>query len=554
MIMNDMNSGFGSINPFSRKKDGDFSNLSTNKWNDHPSPINFSKMVHEEDKNEDHDKQLELLNQSYVTGKIGDKIIAIPLIYPLPKVESEQIKRAKKSKRRIIQQYGTEKDQTPAIDQLEQEEKDFQEKTTSIESEREVNVSIMENEFYNLLDESPSFIEETSPDQEISSEIMEESNPLVNEFLLMLTRDTKHNTIMQEDESSSLENEFSLMLEKASTHKEMDSSSSDEEDHSLEEEKVSLNQTDKAPLKEESNSIENEYVQREESSSMLDKEDSHQEDSGKQENAASLLEEIYNQLEESSSNYELSTFLEKDYCMEEEDESPLIDENRFIDISLDDKKRKKSSIEERFEKELLNGDESEDQFSSLPIKKKLFDDCIPKRKVSIVKLPLLLAKITVDIDIFETVDLSIPVENVSKVDWSLQSYDCKVILPSTIVFLKGVLIADVEFRNKGTTNLHSTKISVSWSKTTKVDWLYPPKLPSKSQKEFIFSSHNDEKISSHHEFTQLFAEEIDSEIRMIHFNSSEEFHPCADMTQFDIQGSALLSIDLLQEQFIHLNH
>ena len=63
-------------------------------------------------------------------------------------------------------------------------------------------------------------------------------------------------------------------------------------------------------------------------------------------------------------------------------------------------------------------------------------------------MAVLLTRLELDIDIVETIDL-LTLENISKVEWSIQSLDCKVAPPSTTVFIKGELIADIECINKG---------------------------------------------------------------------------------------------------------
>ena len=61
-----------------------------------------------------------------------------------------------------------------------------------------------------------------------------------------------------------------------------------------------------------------------------------------------------------------------------------------------------------------------------------------KRILPIVKIPVLLANLNFDIDLFDSFQLEIPIENISKIDWHVHSFDCKVLLPSPNVFLKGI--------------------------------------------------------------------------------------------------------------------
>ncbi|MEH7117997.1 hypothetical protein V7128_11330 [Neobacillus vireti] len=745
MIMNHRNSQSGRENPFSKKRDGNTSNLSTNNVNDHPSPFNFSKMEQEE-KNKPKVKKAPQRNQSLITGKIGDKIISIPLIYPPPKVESKQVKGVGKTPEQPVLPNNVQIEGTSVLEDVEQKEGNFGKGVSKGESEREGNVSLMEEEFSSLLEESPSLIKEPSLILETSSELTEESNPLINELFLMLDEESESNSpileetesiddiiaekiiaILEEedddsfmeeitslfeaesppfhnenslslerestvlvkenflsleeestvsvkenlfsleeesaptedtslllreespsqlewdsvstkkeftlfseedslsveeesisfreknsisleeesthfldddtsldnqssttfeeenaeplkeesmaekektflfkddsdlnfDESSSYQDEFSMMLEKAATNEQEDTDLSDKKKKEVSTKDTdeppsrrvkenaqwekSPSQSDKKGSDHEESKSEEKNAQQEKSPSQSDKNDTDNKEPKVMKKSSLLLEELYSQLEESSSHQSESD--EIDYYKEEE--SPFLD-----DIFPKCTKGKKDQIEERFEEELLKEEESEDQCPSMPTEE-CKHECEQENGPT-VKLPVLLAKLLVDINIFETVDLPFPIESVSKVEWSLQSYQCKVILPSTTVFLKGVLVADVEFKGDGMKTIQSMKIPVSWSKTTKVEWLHSPKMPNKSQKEYIFTSENGEDITTHYEFTQEFADEIDAEIRVVHFSINEEFHSCEMETQFDIQGSVTLSIDLLQEQFIHL--
>ena len=87
-------------------------------------------------------------------------------------------------------------------------------------------------------------------------------------------------------------------------------------------------------------------------------------------------------------------------------------------------------------------------------------------------MPVLLAKLNIEIDIVENIKFFMPLENISKVEWSMGSLHCQVVLPSTTLFIKGELIAEIEFINNGVNNIiHSLKVPIPWSKTTTIHWL-----------------------------------------------------------------------------------
>jgi hypothetical protein len=187
-------------------------------------------------------------------------------------------------------------------------------------------------------------------------------------------------------------------------------------------------------------------------------------------------------------------------------------------------------------------------------KQKFFDDCTEKKPSIIVKLPVLLAKLNIDVNIVENIEMFLPIKHVSQVIWTLKSIDCHVISPSTTVFLKGVLVADIEFVNSGKTNtIHAIKLSVPWTKNTTVDWLTLPDIGRSSQKEFMFQSQHAIETSFHHEFQQEFTEPIRKQIRKIDFVWHHDIDAHSDELKFLINGTANLCVDLYQDQCLNLN-
>lgn len=292
--------------------------------------------------------------------------------------------------------------------------------------------------------------------------------------------------------------------------------------------------------------------------------------------ASLLLEEFSSMLEESSTTLdkspfrmeESSSYLESIHSMHEET------------VKLPSKREEPVSLQDKFSSMLEDDESFEEKFSSIheesspfqeeisPMLKKSYSEKVeslltldkssPKRddqkqQSPIVKLPVLLANVNIDIDVFETFDLLFPLENVINIEWSIQSFDCSVILPSSTVFLKGVLIADIECSNKGNAStLHIVKLPISWMKTTDVDWLSLPELSRSSQSEFMFQSPLDKEVSSHDEFHQEFTGQIDNNLRNIHFVWHQELCSQLEIQKLHIEGVAYLSIDLLQSQYVEL--
>lgn len=181
-----------------------------------------------------------------------------------------------------------------------------------------------------------------------------------------------------------------------------------------------------------------------------------------------------------------------------------------------------------------------------------FINNINKRKPATVKMQVLLSRLETEIDIVETVELLRPIENIVKVEWSIQSLDCKVVLPSKTVFLKGEFVADIEFSNKGLeSRIQSIKVSIPWSKTSSINWLVVPDYPHSRQNEFQFQSHNEHTSSFHYESHHKFSEPIHSHLKQTDFVWHQELN--SKDKHLQVNGVAQLSIDFLQEQYIELD-
>ncbi len=169
-----------------------------------------------------------------------------------------------------------------------------------------------------------------------------------------------------------------------------------------------------------------------------------------------------------------------------------------------------------------------------------------KENSKIVKLPVLLSNLDFEIEIFDSFKLFVPLENILKMEWSMQSLDVQLPLTSTTVFLKGELVATIEYVSKNSAySLHSVKIPISWCKPINVTWLASPIVSGIQQKEFIFQ---DEKgISSHYEYEQHYAEKIQYALRHISFVSHNELN-----SHLSIKGIAKVAVDLLQSQYVNL--
>ncbi|WP_428908570.1 hypothetical protein [Niallia sp. Krafla_26] len=212
------------------------------------------------------------------------------------------------------------------------------------------------------------------------------------------------------------------------------------------------------------------------------------------------------------------------------------------------KKKKHFHVENLIKEPLL-----EDKPHPKVSKKELRHHVVEKKQPIIVKMPVLLGQLDLDVTIVQTLHLMLPIDHISKIEWSIQSLDCKVVPPSTTVFLKGVLIADIEFIHKGLNHtIHSLKVPIPWSKITNIHWLALPDLPQHRQNEFMFHSQHDER--SHFEDFQKFAEPIKSQLKQINFVWHQELETMDTKQKIDFQGTTHLTIDISQEQYINLEN
>ncbi|MBN6887254.1 hypothetical protein ACUXCC_002264 [Cytobacillus horneckiae] len=256
------------------------------------------------------------------------------------------------------------------------------------------------------------------------------------------------------------------------------------------------------------------------------------EESSSEETDPSSISREAQSLEESETEIEMLSALLDESSNAAEESSSVEESSSFEDSS---------SFQDVFEKE--------DQFEI----EKMEDKSTVQKKnpLPIVKMPVLLAVLDIDVDIFDTISLSVPITNIIKIDWSAHSLESHVALPSNIVFLKGTLLADIEYVIDNENKI--VKVEIPWKKAMNVTWLYPPEIPQKKWNEFSFMTHNWEEFSYHQESFDELAEEIYHNLRCTNFIWHEELGLRSVNSSIHVQGKGSLSIDLLQQQYIDLN-
>ena len=340
--------------------------------------------------------------------------------------------------------------------------------------------------------------------------------------------------------NSPSENEFALMLKEEQPKKEANheedaqetASIINKEDSSLLDQHAPILEVDSVEKKTESNTMKK--------ISLMLKEEQPKKEANHEEDVQEKVS-IVNK-EDSSSLDKHAPILEVD-PIEKEAESNTINKT-----SLKKKKSKKNSKNKnQYEIALLHEDDYEQSLE----KNSFLIESKDKKQTTIVKLQVLLANLNIEIDIVENIKFFMPLENISKVEWSMGSLHCNVVLPSTTLFIKGVIIAEIEFINNGVNNtIHSLKVPIPWSKTTTVHWLTLPDLSHSYQNEFMFQSQHDPNGNFHYESYEKYAEAITSQLNQITFVSHHELD--SKDQQLQIFGTACLAINLMQEQFVDL--
>ncbi|UYG95820.1 hypothetical protein [Cytobacillus firmus] len=206
-----------------------------------------------------------------------------------------------------------------------------------------------------------------------------------------------------------------------------------------------------------------------------------------------------------------------------------------------------SSLEEHDESSSLSEDAEEcaDEMNETP---SIRHHAFPKCSGPIVKLPILVAKTNLEISIFDILPLDIPTNAVRKLEWSVHSLNCRVVLPSNIVFIKGILIAEIDYLEDNCVQLQ--KLIVPYEKITELAWCSTPVMPEQTMtQEYLFQTEN--KYEVHSESFQKYSEDIYCQLQ----STTAVWHDeLASEINLEIQGQVILSIDFLQEQYVHLDY
>ncbi len=266
-----------------------------------------------------------------------------------------------------------------------------------------------------------------------------------------------------------------------------------------------------------------------------------------------IEEETQEEYEESSSEIlfdESSNLLEEDtdrlFSLDEPG-----DEDFYYEDLDESAEYQNESDDHAFESNDLAYESSESSSEPMKLATAAYSGKNSMTELTKVRLPLHLADVDLEIDIFDTFTLARPISDVSNVECSLHSIDAEVLLPSASLFTKGTLLLNIDYActdKSGT--MHSLMIHIPWKKIIPVKWIHQPELSSKNSKEYLFTSNLGMEEGYTREYRESLVEKVEFSLSGLHCVWNEQFiHNGRVM----VQGTAKMKIDLFQKQCLDLN-
>ncbi|QYY42611.1 hypothetical protein ACKE5C_17740 [Aneurinibacillus thermoaerophilus] len=138
-----------------------------------------------------------------------------------------------------------------------------------------------------------------------------------------------------------------------------------------------------------------------------------------------------------------------------------------------------------------------------------------------IKIPVLIARQKVDMNIAKTISLPHRVEETIDIEWEVSSLSCRFLLPSRYLFVHGMLTADIQYvaADEGR-KVYSLKTSIPFHKIepiAKADRLRQPKVARKAE---YFFRESPEVVQR--EYYAVKHEEPICELNAVHITSLEQ--------------------------------
>ena len=236
------------------------------------------------------------------------------------------------------------------------------------------------------------------------------------------------------------------------------------------------------------------------------------------------------------------------------DYSPSADE--FSNILIENFCKKEQRSETELGEDLLT-----ESYEYLPSLKEEIVEANPEEKTKcekpgslhLAKLPVFLSTTNVEFTFTDSIDLLWPVAEILKTNWSLYSLEAKVLLPHSHVYIKALLIAEIEYVCENLSNtIHCIKVPIHLEKVINTTWESSPELPNEYIKEYMFTSPGENRISFHHETYKSSAEPINHTKRNVHIIAHNEIDSSLENPKIQLQGTADVTIDFYQNQYVQI--
>jgi hypothetical protein len=262
-----------------------------------------------------------------------------------------------------------------------------------------------------------------------------------------------------------------------------------------------------------------------------------------------FLETIYCKKKPTSINNEKEDFVHSIGCLTSvlkkiSTELELMNTSQDYVEEIEQDKPKLTDLKKHFENELTaeNHTEEVNEIKS------------PECHSITVKIPVVLSTIRIEVTIFKNIDLPFPIEYIQTIHWSIHSLHTHIPSHSSVVFVKGILVAAIEYVNPGeTSSVHSVKIPIEWNHTSHTRWKIPPKIPKSFHREYTFIAQSNQGMTTHNESHYSYCDSINHSLHDFKFISQQECLTQEEKATLKVQGCLTLCLHLTQEQFVQFN-
>lgn len=172
-----------------------------------------------------------------------------------------------------------------------------------------------------------------------------------------------------------------------------------------------------------------------------------------------------------------------------------------------------------------------------------------------IQVPVLLAKIDVQIDLDKEVIIPYPIRSLSHVDWEIKGLTCRSPSLTNKVFVDGIVKAHIYYDTMFPPYpILSITEEIAFKKRKDFHFFHPP-LPSQALQKKEYSFINDwasNEVITHRETNMGANNQLVCDLSFQQILSSESMEIRNNKTYIELQGSITLLYNLLQQQLIPL--